>query len=156
MKTPRFFEQLLNLSAPFSVSKVEYQQDEESKLSTSSVHIYIDVDTSSTYHPLNSKIHDYEDRSWRHLNLFQYACYLHCRVPKYKDKKTQKVTTLPVPWAVLNSGFTLLFEEFALELVKLHGCVSEVARQYIHLPSTFVDFVDSTCLHYFGRRFRYA
>ena len=121
MKTTTLFTQLLNIHTPYSVELVEYKTEQSSDSIEKSVHIYISVDTSPVYRPTESTLQDYEERTWRHLNLFQYPCYLHCRVPKYKDKETGKTKTLEVPWAKSGSGFTLLFEEFALELVKLYG-----------------------------------
>lgn len=134
MKTEILFSHLLNISLPFEVSKVIYKDEPSETLPKKSVHIYISVETSAEYRPLDSIIHDYEDRTWRHLNLFQYPCYIHCSVPKYKDKVSNKVKTLPVPWAKPGLGFTILFEEFALELIKIHGCVSEVAAQLSIYP----------------------
>lgn len=126
MKTNVLFTQLLNIKLPFIVSSVVYEDDESNK---KSVHIHISVDTSLEYRPSESIINGYEERTWRHLNLFQYPCYIHCRVPKYQDKISKKVKTLEVPWAKSGLGFTLLFEEFAIELVKIYGCIAEVARQ---------------------------
>jgi len=63
-------------------------------------------------------------------------------LPKYKDKSTGKVKTLEAPWAKSGSGFTVLFEEFALELVKIHGCVSEVARQLSIYPQRLWRIVE--------------
>lgn len=122
MLTTQFFEQLLGLTSPYSVTEVRYDSAPE----TAGVHIRIGI--SSDYRPESATIHDYTERTWRHLNLFEHACYLHCRVPKYKYKGGG-VRTLEVPWARPGSGFSLLFESLALEFVKLHGDVSKVARQ---------------------------
>jgi len=121
MKTTEFFAQLLQLNHPYSIREIEHKTEGEEK----GVHIRIDVDKD--YRPGNARVHDYEERTWRHLDLFQYSCYLHCRVPKFKYEK--KVETLKVPWSRPNSGFTLLFESMGIELVKLHGCVSKVSKQ---------------------------
>ena len=128
--TTKLFEQLLQISSPFSVARVEYKAEESHKIKQS-VHIYINVSTSMEVRPQGATIHDYESRTWRHLNLFQYPCYLHCTLPKYKYRIGEKteVKTLQVPWSKEGSGFTLLFEDFAIELVKNYGCVAEVARQ---------------------------
>lgn len=128
METTVLFTQLLNVHSPFRIESVDYR-NEESTSGKKSVHVYISVDTAPAHRPGESTIKDYENRTWRHLDLFQYPCYIHCALPKYKDKATGKVTTFAAPWAKPRSGFTLLFEEFALELVKIHGCVSEVALQ---------------------------
>ena len=110
MDTTRFFEDLLGLTAPYSVSKIEQQITAER-----SVHIYVEV--SSSYQPVDSNgtkgiKHDIESRTWRHLDLFQYPCYIHCDVPKFKYTQSKKsyVKTLVVPWSRPKSGFTLLFE----------------------------------------------
>lgn len=129
MKTTVLFTQLLNIHLPFRVSSVEYKDEEQTSTASKSVHIHISVDTGINYRPKGSVINGYEERTWRHLNLFQYPCYIHCRVPKYQDKASKRVKTLEVPWAKAGSGFTLLFEEFAIELLKIYGCVAEVARQ---------------------------
>lgn len=134
METTALFTQLLNIQSPFRVKSVIYEDESSSDLGRKSVHIYISVDTSPVYRPTGSTIKDYEARTWRHLNLFQYPCYIHCSLPKYKDKSTGKVKTFEASWAKSGSGFTLLFEEFALELVKIYGCVAEVSRQLSIYP----------------------
>ena len=48
-------------------------------------------------------------KSWRHLNLFEYECNLHARVPRIK-RDDGKVRLIPTPWEGKVSGFTLLFE----------------------------------------------
>lgn len=128
METNKFFEPLLGLHSPFHISRIIHETH-EGKITA--IHIYVAVDTN--YRPIDTEgrkasVHDYEDRQWRHLNLFQYPCYVHCEVPKfrYADGSTR---TLEVPWARSKSGFTLLFEVFAIELIKLYGCVAKVARQ---------------------------
>lgn len=63
-------------------------------------------------------IHDTVDRSWRHLNFFQYEAHIHCRVPRTKCEFSGKVKRIEVPWARPGSGFTLLFEAFVMELAK--------------------------------------
>lgn len=134
MELSTLFGQLLGLSSPYEIAKVEHKQESEE-----SVHIYIEV--SPTYQSKDElghlgRIHDIEDRTWRHLDLFQYPCYLHCQVPKFKygEGKDSYVKTLVVPWSRPNSGFTLLFEGLVMGLLKLHGCVSRVARQVKEYP----------------------
>jgi transposase len=56
------------------------------------------------------------DRTWRHLNFFQYHCYIHAPQPRIKCGKHGKTANIQVPWARPESGFTLLFEAFAMEL----------------------------------------
>mgnify|MGYP003316775953 FL=1 len=57
-------------------------------------------------------------RKWRHLNMFQHECYLECRLPQVKCGQCGQVKTVKGPWEGKIKGFTLLFEAFALTLLR--------------------------------------
>jgi transposase len=61
------------------------------------------------------EVHDTLERTWRHLNFFQYETYLHARVPRIRCGKCG-IKQVDVPWARPGSGFTLLFELLILSL----------------------------------------
>ena len=61
--------------------------------------------------------HDFQEKSWRHLNFFQHHCYIHALVPRVKCPE-HGVKLVEVPWARKGSAFTLLFEQAALTLVR--------------------------------------
>jgi len=61
--------------------------------------------------------HDFQDKTWRHLNFFQHHCYIHAQVPRVKCPQ-HGVRLIDVPWARKGSAFTLLFEQAALVLVR--------------------------------------
>jgi transposase len=63
------------------------------------------------------KPHDCKDLTWRHLNFFQHACFISARVPR-TDCPDHGVLRINVPWARPDSGFTLLFEQAALLLMR--------------------------------------
>ena len=63
-------------------------------------------------------IHDRLERTWRHLNFFQYQAYLHAPVPRVACGTCGKTSQIAVPWADPRSGFTLLFEAWALTLAQ--------------------------------------
>ena len=137
MDLSNFFEGLLNLNEPYKIVNIERKVADEK--TPESVHIYIEV--SKDYRPVNEVSiqgirHDVEPRTWRHLDLFQYICYLHCEVPKFKygQGKDSYVETLKVPWSRSGSGFTLLFESLVMGLLELHGCVKRVAKQVREYP----------------------
>src|SRR5579862_4494121 len=50
-------------------------------------------------------VYDTEEHTWRHLNFFQYECYLHAWVPRI-DGGAEGIKTVAVPWARPRSGFT--------------------------------------------------
>jgi transposase len=64
------------------------------------------------------KIHDHRQRSWRHLDFFQFEAYVHCELPRIGCSACQGVTQLNVPWAREGSRFTLLFEALSLTLAR--------------------------------------
>ena len=69
------FIESLDLSHPFSLGAVE-KEDLDGK--TSSITFIIEIDSS--YRP--SKFHNrhsYYEKTWRHLSMFQYPCYIKAR-----------------------------------------------------------------------------
>ena len=55
-------------------------------------------------------VHDARERTWRHLDIWQYRTVVHCRVPR-ADCPEHGVRTVRTPWEVRpNSHFTALFE----------------------------------------------
>lgn len=66
----------------------------------------------------SSRVYDTVERTWRHLNFFQYQTYLHAAVPRVQCPACQTTKNVSVPWARPNSGFTLLFEAFVMALAK--------------------------------------
>jgi len=72
------------------------------------------------------KGYDTEEKVWRHLDFFQHKCFLSARVPRI-ECSDGKVRRAPVPWARPGSGFTLLFEAYAMLLIESEMPVSKVA-----------------------------
>jgi transposase len=63
--------------------------------------------------------YDTTEKTWRHLNFFQYEAYLTARVPRVKCPNAGcGVKQVQVPWARTGSGFTLLFEALVMFLVR--------------------------------------
>lgn len=63
------------------------------------------------------KAYDTEALTWRHLNFFQHQTYIHARTPRVQCSRCG-VHRIAVPWARPESGFTLLFEAYVLQLAK--------------------------------------
>jgi len=63
------------------------------------------------------KAHDFREFTWRHLNFFQHHCVIAARVPR-TDCAEHGVRRVTVPWAREGSGFTVLFEQAAMVLVR--------------------------------------
>ena len=131
MDTSNLFTAALNLEKPWEVSKVEFIPCEDNP-DTMELHIWLSypkgskfpcpIDDCGTLYPE----HDHEDRTWRHLNFFQYKTFIHAPLPRVKCKE-HGAKTIEVSWARKGSGFTLLFEGWVVELAK-HLPVDVIAR----------------------------
>jgi len=59
-----------------------------------------------------------EERSWRHLDTMQFETTIVCRVPRVNCPK-HGITSANVPWAGAYSRFTELFEQFAIDVLRM-------------------------------------
>lgn len=120
----KLFAAALQIKEPLYVKNIEFNQE------NGELHIYIDFRKGAKFTcPIcgleGLDIHDTEEKTWRHLNFFQYKAYLHCRTPRSNCPK-DGVHMITPAWATPGSGFTLLFEAFVLQLIKFMP-VSKVA-----------------------------
>ena len=70
-------------------------------------------------------IHDkLEERSWRHLDTMQFVTVIHARTPRVSCPK-HGVKVIELPWASKGSRFTLLFEAFAIDVLKAAKSVKD-------------------------------
>jgi transposase len=79
-------------------------------------------------------VYDTEEHSWRHMNFFQFECYLHAWVPRIDGRQPDGVKTVAVPWARPDSGFTLLMEAMMVLLSQTGMTVAEAARTMAETP----------------------
>jgi transposase len=98
--------------------------------------IHLDFPPGSRFiHPRTGKpasVYDTLERTWRHLNFFQYECYVHAFVPRMDDESG--VNLAEVPWAQPQSGFTLLMEALVVMLARTGMSVAEAARMIGEYP----------------------
>jgi len=132
MNIIEIIEELLPVVYPFHLDKVEKEEELEE------VHLHFSIEKSYTP-PEGFTIHQYYNRTWEHLNIFQYRCFIHCRVPIYKNTKTGKTQALQVEFSRTNSRFTLLYEKKIMELMKLYHCCKKVAEQLKIYPQRVED-----------------
>jgi transposase len=57
------------------------------------------------------------EKTWRHLNFWQYKSYIHMRTPRTDCPECGKLLWVP-PWGRPESGFTMLFEAFIMVSAK--------------------------------------
>src|SRR5660397_138089 len=118
MNSETLFSAALGLQMPWQVKALNFKVEEGGQRE---LHIKIGFASGSRFADDTGQacpVHDTVERQWQHLNFFEHRCILHCAVPRITDS-SGKVTTVNVPWARSGSGFTLLFEAFALALIEL-------------------------------------
>jgi transposase len=126
----RFFQQLLELEAPWRVVAVELRDQERS--------VQIEVEWSESYKVPCAEcaracaVYDHAGvRWWRHLDTMNRTTRICCRVPR-SDCPEHGVKTMTVPWAQGGSRFSLEFEKQAVDLLLLARSQSQAAR-YLEL-----------------------
>ena len=110
------FSIALGLEKPWFIKAIEFKVEEKQ------LDLFIDFESGSKFTcPLCDKsgrhVHDTIERTWRHLNFFQFKTYLHCRVPRTNCDKCG-VKQVRVPWARKSSGFTLLMDSLIVLLAQ--------------------------------------
>lgn len=136
------FIESLDLGHPFSLGAIEKEVLDGK---TSSITFTVEID--SDYRP--SKFHNrhsYYERTWQHLSMFQYPCYIKARLPVFKDTRTGKTSVLEVPWSRKGSGFTLLFEQMILDLLRLTNCQTTTAKFFNLYPQRVRTVYDAYTL----------
>jgi transposase len=67
------------------------------------------------------------ERTWRHLDTMQFQTIVRARTPRAACPQCG-VKTIAVPWAEKHSRFTLMFEAFAIEVLKAAANVKRAAE----------------------------
>ena len=150
---PKILEQLLSLGAGYEIERVEYSvveilstqnTDKYGKKTYSQVEIYLQLSKDYPF-PLGHKVHSYEARRWRHLDLFEHRCYLICEIPLLKEESTGKIKQLEFSFARPYSGFTQKLEFRILELFKENNNLNATGRLLGEYPQRiqkiFTDYM---------------
>ena len=127
------FAQSIGLSEPWYVERAEFEEDSKE------VHIYVKAKKTSKYPcpecgEMCTRYDDEEkERVWRHGDVVFFPCYVHCRRPRIKCEK-HHVRVVEAPWARKGSRFTMLFESYAMLLMK--SMPIENARKLLRVSHT--------------------
>ena len=126
MNSTELFSIALCLESPWQIREVRLESVSNIE---QELHIYLDFARGTKFLSRTGEFttaYDTEEKRWQHLNFFQHRCYLHARVPRLQDADG-KFYQIDVPWARAGSGFTLLFEAFAMLLIESEMPVCNVA-----------------------------
>lgn len=109
------FTKALKLEPPWQIEKIDFDEKE------GIIRVYLDFPRGSKFCCPTCgkavKAYDTKEKEWRHLNFFQYACYLVVRLPRI-ECSVDGVLQVDVPWAREGADLTFLFESFAMTLVR--------------------------------------
>ena len=110
------FSTALGITEPVYINKIAFDCVE------GELHIHMDFRPGGRFScsectETELPVHDTSDKTWRHLNFWQYKTFIHMRTPRTNCPKCGVRQWLP-PWSRTQSGFTLLFEAFVLALAK--------------------------------------
>lgn len=113
MDDKKLIQITLGIETPWHVKEIELNTSKKR------IDIYLDF-TKGTKFPCPicnelCEIHDTKERTWRHLDFFNYESYLHARVPRTKCKE-HGVKLVDLPWIRSNTGFTLFFEALVVTM----------------------------------------
>ena len=126
MQDKELYQQVLGLTAPWSIQRVELNMAEQR------VDIHVEHDPAAKWccpeceRSLSCYDHA-EERTWRHLDTCQLQTHLHARIPRVKCPE-HGVLRVSVPWAEPHSRFTMLFERLIIDVLQECQHVSGTQR----------------------------
>jgi transposase len=130
MRDTQFYQRVLGLEEPWTVTRVELNVPEQQ----------VDVWVG---HPAGVKwlcphcggdsdefsCRDHaEERTWRHLDTCQFKTYLHTRIPRVECPE-HGVVNVSLPWAEPHGRFTVLMEAWIIEV--LRECATVTGACYL-------------------------
>ncbi|MFM2090240.1 MAG: hypothetical protein RLZZ127_729 [Planctomycetota bacterium] len=116
MDTNPLFTMALGLIPPWQVIKTEFNPDERI------LRLSVDFRPGAAFpcptcSAAGCRVHDTEEKEWRHMDFFQHQAFIVARVPRVSCERCG-VHKVIVPWARPGSGFTLLMEGLIIELAR--------------------------------------
>jgi transposase len=115
MDSVELYRQLLGLTAPWTVERVELDMAKQHV----EVHVGHGAGKRFACPECGRELGVYDhtaERVWRHLDSCQFLTYLHARAPRVSCPE-HGVLQVTLPWAQAGSRFTNLFEALAIDVV---------------------------------------
>ncbi len=129
MKDKELYEQILGISSPWRVERVELNVE------TRGVDVYLEHCSKTKFMcpkcGIECSLYDHsEERIWRHLDSCQFHTFIHASPPRVKCKN-DGVRQITLPFAEPNSRFTMLFERLVIDV--LSHCDVDGARAILDI-----------------------
>ena len=121
MDASHLFTAALRLQSPWKVGSVGFRDADGGR---QELRIMIGFEPGARFHCPETgcredacPVHDRRERVWRHPDFFRCKAFIHAAMPRVTCPE-HGVRTVPAPWARPGSGFTLLFEAWAVEMAR--------------------------------------
>src|SRR3990170_8477188 len=126
MRDTQLYQQVLGLTEPWSVDRVELKID-EGRVDIWVKHVPGHVWACPACGQWLTCRDHAEERAWRHLDTCQLKTYLHARVPRVECPE-HGVLQVPVSWAEARSRFTMLMERLVIDVLRQCATVEGACR----------------------------
>ena len=124
---------ILQVSNPWQIGNIELNELEKK------VDVYIDYSKGSQFAcPVCkkiSKIHDSSYRQWRHLDICDYRCYLHIKIPRTNCPAHGVKVIKEMDFGRINTHFSFKFEQLIMSKVR-EMSVSAIAKEIGEVDTT--------------------
>jgi transposase len=134
---------MLKVDPPWKITAIDVQPANEV------VDIHIDYDRGAMFEcpecGQRCKVHDSRRHRIRHLDWFQYRCYLNIQVPRVKCKDHGVKVVSNLPWGYTGSHFSFFFEQRIMRLsqeMSMIAVAREVGESDRTLWRIFSGYVD--------------
>jgi transposase len=126
MKDTALYEQLLGLTTPWAVKRVDLSMEDQRvtvEVGLKAKQVWADpTDVTRRAH-----INGWTEREWRHLDTCQFETVIRARVPQLKYS-TGQVEELKVPWADRYSRVSQLMQAFVVRLLQACPTINRVCE----------------------------
>ncbi|MCF6266274.1 MAG: ISL3 family transposase [Desulfuromusa sp.] len=117
MNSESLFTAALGLASPWQVQDIQFD------LEAGRIDFKVGFTSGAKFSCPNCEaseqgVHDTRERTWRHLNFFQYQAFIHADLPRVRCTECGKTLQVKPPWSRPGSGFSLLMEALLVILAK--------------------------------------
>lgn len=117
MQITNFYEQILGITKPWFITDAKIDETDKS------VHVNLSHNGGEKFPCKHCQtlcpVYDHSDvRTWRHLDTCDHYTYLHAELPRV-DCPQHGICVIQPDWSRANSRFTLQFESFMIDTLRL-------------------------------------
>lgn len=117
---------ILQVSKPWIIEKIEVHHP------TKTVNVFIDYEKLSLF-PCSkcnkqSKVYDSNYRTWRHLDICDYRCYLNIKIPRTTCEKDGVKVIEKLPFGRMNNHYSYQFEQLIMNRIR-NASVSTLSKE---------------------------